>query len=298
MNAAEAENLILGGLALLLAAIGAFAWWLAAHPTKVRTFIYAVRDNPTLIRTEKRYRNQIEFLVRRFQPEGAFGLSFTLGLVTLAVSAWIFGSVLQDVLAQEDLALFDVPVVSFFARHRLDWLTSGMQGVTYLGSGRFLLAVVISVGLFLRYRTGSWRASSLLACVAIGAMTLDVVVKFAIARSRPPADWMIVPASGWAFPSGHTTQATAVYGAVAYLVAETQATWRARVPLLPLAGVVAFLIGVSRIYLGVHWPTDVLNGWCLADNRLHDFIRHWRGSDRHIFNEQSRRGFIPHSRGV
>jgi hypothetical protein len=104
--------------------------------------------------------------------------------------------VLQYVLAQEDLAIFDVPVVNYFATHRVDWLTSGMQGVTYLGSGRFLLAVVIAVGLFLRYRTGSWRASLLLACVAIGAMTLDVVVKFAIARSRPPAEWMIVPACG------------------------------------------------------------------------------------------------------
>src|SRR5271166_2197067 len=264
MNAAEAENLILGGLALLLAAIGAVAWWLAAHPAKVRGFIYGVRDHPTLIRAERRYRDQIEFLVRRFQPEGAFGLSFTLGLVTLAVSAWIFGSVLQDVLAQEELALFDVPIVSFLASHRVDWLTMGMQGVTYLGSGRFLLAVVIAVGLVLRYRTGSWRALLLLTCVAIGAMTLDVVVKFAIARSRPPAEWMIVPASGWAFPSSHTTQATAVYGAVAYLIAETQAAWRAKVQLLTLAGVVAFLIGVSRIYLGVHWPTDVMSGWALA----------------------------------
>src|SRR5271165_2948906 len=264
MNAAEAENLILGGLALLLAAIGAVAWWLAAHPAKVRGFIYGVRDHPTLIRAERRYRDQIEFLVRRFQPEGAFGLSFTLGLVTLAVSAWIFGSVLQDVLAQEELALFDVPIVSFLASHRVDWLTMGMQGVTYLGSGRFLLAVVIAVGLVLRYRIGFWRALLLLSCVAIGAMTLDVVVKFAIARSRPPAEWMIVPASGWAFPSSHTTQATAVYGAVAYLIAETQAAWRAKVPLLTLAGVAAFLIGVSRIYLGVHWPTDVMSGWALG----------------------------------
>ena len=103
MNATETEDLILGGLALLLAAIGAAAWWLAAHPAKVQAFIYGVRDHPTLIRAEKRYRDQIEFLVRRFQPEGAFGLSFTLGLVTLAVSAWIFGSLVHNVLAQEEI---------------------------------------------------------------------------------------------------------------------------------------------------------------------------------------------------
>ena len=74
-----------------------------------------------------------------------------------------------------------------------------------------------------------WRALLLLACVAIGAMTLDVVVKFAIARSRPPAEWMIVPASGWAFPSSHTTQATAVYGAVAYLATPASGVGKRRV---------------------------------------------------------------------
>jgi hypothetical protein len=149
MNATETENLVLGGLALFLTAIGAAAWWLAAHPAKTRAFIYGVRHHPTVIRAEKRYRDQIEFLVRRFQPEGAFGLSYTLGLVTLVVSAWLFGSVLQDVFAQEELALFDMPVVSYIASHRVDWFVICMLGVTYLGSGKFLLAVVIAVGLAL-----------------------------------------------------------------------------------------------------------------------------------------------------
>ena len=147
MNATEIENLVLGGLALFLTAIGAVAWWLSAHPAKTRAFIYGVRHHPTVIRAEKRYRDQIEFLVRRFQPEGAFGLSYTLGLITLAASAWLFGSVLQDVLAQEELALFDVPVMSYIASRRVDWLVTCMLGVTYLGSGKFLLAVVIAVGL-------------------------------------------------------------------------------------------------------------------------------------------------------
>jgi hypothetical protein len=154
----------------------------------LRAFIYGVHHHLTLIRAEKRYRYQIEFLVRRFQPKGAFGLSYTLGLITLAASAWLFGSVLQDVLAQEELALFDVPIVSYIASHRVDWLVPCMLGATYLGSGKFLLDVVIAVGLALRYRTGSWRALLLLACVAIGAMTLDVVVRFGITRSRPPAE--------------------------------------------------------------------------------------------------------------
>jgi undecaprenyl-diphosphatase len=147
MNAIQTENLILAGIALLLAASGTGAWWLAAHPAKVRAFLGRMRNHPALTGAENRYRHQIEFLVRRFQPEGAFGLSFTLGLVVLGLSTWIFGSVLRDVLAQEELALFDVPVLRYIATHRVGWLTTGMQWITYLGSGKFLLAVVIAVGL-------------------------------------------------------------------------------------------------------------------------------------------------------
>ena len=70
--------------------------------------------------------------------------------------------------------------------------------------------------------------------------------------------------AGWAFPSGHTTESTSVYVALAYLIAETQAAWRTKVQLLAFALMVAFLIGISRIYLGVHWPTDVMSGWALG----------------------------------
>ncbi len=86
MNATEfispgaAANLILAGLALLLMAMGALGWWVTAHPAKAQAFLYRLRRHPRAMRAEERYRTQIDFLVRRFQPEGAFGLSFTIGL--------------------------------------------------------------------------------------------------------------------------------------------------------------------------------------------------------------------------
>jgi membrane-associated phospholipid phosphatase len=270
MNAAEitgansAANLIVATLALFLAGFGAIAWLVAAHPQRVRNFIYGVRDHPLVVRAEQRYRGQIEFLVRRLKPEGAFGLSFTVGLAALAVSVWIFGGVLHDVLAHEEIALIDAPIVSYIAIHRLPWLTKCMESITYLGSAALLTAVVIAGSLCMRFRTGSWRPLLLLASAAVGAVALDTVLKFAIARPRPATEWMVASAVGWAFPSGHTTESTSVYGALAYLIAETQATWRSKVQLLAFALMVVFLIGISRIYLGVHWPTDVMSGWALG----------------------------------
>ena len=89
-----------------------------------------------VVQAEQRYRGQIEFLVRRLKPEGAFGLSFTVGLAALAVCVWIFGGVLQDVLAHEEIALIDAPIVSYISVHRLAWLIRCMESITYLGSAR------------------------------------------------------------------------------------------------------------------------------------------------------------------
>jgi high-affinity K+ transport system ATPase subunit B/membrane-associated phospholipid phosphatase len=263
-NASDAANLILAALAVCLAVFGTAAWWVAAHPRTVRAFIIRLRRHPRVIRAERRYYNQIEFLVRRFRPEGAFGLSFTIGLAVLAATAWIFGGVLQDVLAHEEIALFDEPIVSYIATHRLAWLTECMEAVTYLGSGAFLAAGVIVGGLALRIRTGSWRPLLLLAYAAAGSGLLGAFLRWAIARPRPAVEWMAVSTTGWGFPSGHTTASTAVYGALAYLVAQTQSDWQGKVRWLTVGALIAFMVGVSRVYLGVHWPTDVIAGWALG----------------------------------
>src|SRR6516225_2141415 len=151
---AAAANLILGALALVLAAIGAAGWWVAAYRAKVQALLYSLRHHPRAVRAEQRYRTQIEFLVRRLRPEGAFGLSFTIGLAALAVSVWVFSSVLQDVLTHEEIALFDAPIVSYIAGHRLPWLTECMEVITYLGKATVLSTVVIACGLLMRLRTG------------------------------------------------------------------------------------------------------------------------------------------------
>ena len=259
-----AANLILAGLALVLIAVGVFAWWLGVHPAKVQAFLYSLCHHPRMIRVEQRYRAQIMFLVRRFQPEGAFGLSFTIGLAVLVISVWIFGGVLHDVLEQEEVALLDAPIVSYVAAHRISWVTEVMEGITYTGSDVFLLALVSIGGLVLRYRTGSWRPLLLLAAAVLGATLLDLVAKLTIARPRPSVAWMAVPAAGFAFPSGHSVGSTAAYGGLTYLIAQAQMDWRARVEWLTIGVVIAFLVGVSRVYLGVHWPTDVIAGWALG----------------------------------
>lgn len=263
-NAKSATNLVLGALVLGLTLIGTGAWWIAAHPQEVRILIDEFQNQRTVKRVAIRYRRQIEFLVQRFQPGGAFGLSFTVGLAVLALSVWVFGGVLEDVLSHEEIALFDAPIVNYIAAHRLDWLTKAMEVTTYVGGGTFLIAVSVIGGLVLRYRNNSWHPFWLLAAAALGAVALDLAAKFIISRPRPPVTLMAAPITGWAFPSAHSAESTAVYGALAYLLSQTQKDWKVKVSSLAFAVVIAFLTGVSRVYLGVHWPTDVMAGWALG----------------------------------
>jgi membrane-associated phospholipid phosphatase len=264
IRADTAATLILGGLGLLVAAIGALGWWVAAHPAKVKALTRSLREHPWVMCAERRYRAEIEFVARRLRPEAALGLSCTIGLAALAVSAWVFGAVLQTALAPEKVALFDSPIVSYVAGHRLSWVTAGMEGISDLGKEIFLVVLIGAGGLALRFRTGSWHPLLLLTVALLGAMLLEKPVKLVIARPRPPVVWMAVPTKGFAFPSGHTIQSTAAYGALAYLIARIQRDWRAKVRSLTLGALIPFLVGVSRIYLGVHWPTDVMAGWALG----------------------------------
>jgi undecaprenyl-diphosphatase len=97
-----------------------------------------------------------------------------------------------------------------------------------------------------------------------GTAVLVAVTKHAVGRARPPVAQQLVSAHGDAFPSGHSAQSIACYGALAWLAWELGKPRRVRVVATIAAVVVALLVGLSRVYLGVHWPSDVLSGWLLA----------------------------------
>jgi len=220
-------------------------------------------DNVSVTPTLSRYQRWIAFLIRRFDRGGAYGLFFTVGLGVIAAAMWAFGGVPQDVLAGEGIALFDKPLITFLAEHRVTWVTTAMRGATLLGTAWFIVSLVLGAGFILGVRARSWRPFFLLGAAAGGAGLLDFIAKVVIARPRPPAAWMVGPVTGFSFPSGHAAEA-AVYGMLAFLVARACSTWQGKVFAWTVAAAVSVAIGVSRVYLGVHWPTDVIGGWALA----------------------------------
>jgi undecaprenyl-diphosphatase len=139
-----------------------------------------------------------------------------------------------------------------------------MRVVTVFGGSGFLVPAIVVVGVVLYRRRGTWGPLGFLAAAYGGAAVAYRLIKVLVGRPRPVVGPVVATAPGYAFPSGHATQAAAVFAAlVVVAVSPSWSVARRRAVGAAAAGA-AFLVGVSRVYLGVHWVTDVMAGWALG----------------------------------
>jgi undecaprenyl-diphosphatase len=183
------------------------------------------------------------------------------GLAFSAFVVWAFVDLTDEVLEGESRA-FDTTVLLWIHSTFPGWLDGPMSIVTALGYYWFVLPL-LGVVLFFFYRRG-WRLSAILLVVSTaGSVVLTTVLKSVFERTRPELFDSGYQASFYSFPSGHATVAVGFYGMLTLILAyrlRGKARWA-----LAIAGViVVLLIGFSRLYLGVHYPTDVLAGYLSA----------------------------------
>jgi undecaprenyl-diphosphatase len=134
------------------------------------------------------------------------------------------------------------------------------RDITALGSPTVLSLLVIATTVGLRLARQKIMASAVLvsSLTGIGATLL---MKSIIGRGRPDDSYRLIQASGMSFPSGHAMMASVIYLTLAILVAKVNSNVRIKLFVLSVAMTLAALVGVSRVYLGVHWPSDVVAGW-------------------------------------
>jgi membrane-associated phospholipid phosphatase len=185
---------------------------------------------------------------------GASGLAWTLGLSVL-----IFSLLAVGVASGGPIVSFDSAVAVWLHRHATGAATDVMSTVTQLGGATVLLAVTLVVGAALLVRRRVAHAALLGAALA-GAEALNLALKAAFERPRPSLSDPIASAAGFSFPSGHAMVALTVYGALAFIAASAGPR-RRRVMILVAATGLVLAIGFSRLYLGVHYVSDVLAGY-------------------------------------
>lgn len=185
----------------------------------------------------------------------AAGLAFSIFVV------WAFTELADEVVEGESRA-FDRAVLLWIHTTFPDWLEGTMHIVTALGDYWVVLPLLAAV-IALCYRKG-WRLSATLLLVSTaGSVVLTTVLKAFFRRARPELFDAGYQASFYSFPSGHATVAVGLYGMLT-LVLAYRMRGRARWAVAVSGIIVVLLIGFSRLYLGVHYPTDIVAGYLAA----------------------------------
>jgi len=188
----------------------------------------------------------------------AVGIFLVAG-VLVAIAGTIGFAKLAEVVREGYTQQFDTAVLRWLGEHHSPTLTNLMTEITPLGTGIVVLTVVGVTTAFLWHTEHKHSARMLLAATA-GGILLNNALKLFFDRERPNVfEWGTHAASS-SFPSGHAMSATVVYGTVAYLLARLQKHGWARALTLLFAVVMIALICLTRLYLGVHYPSDVLGG--------------------------------------
>ena len=142
-------------------------------------------------------------------------------------------------------------------------IEEAVRDLTALGGTTLIVIFTASAGLFLLAQQRRHQAMVLVGAVLLASLSKETA-KALFDRARPDVVSQEVVVHSASFPSGHTTMATALYLTLAVLAASYGLSSRGRTLVYGVAVLLASLVGFSRVYLGVHWPSDVLAGWCLG----------------------------------
>lgn len=197
------------------------------------------------------------FCAARLSPEGAFGLHLSLGLCVLALAAWLFGVIAREVMEAGAITVLDLRIAVWFHERATAGLTRWVLLWTHLHSGIGIAVLAVLLGLYFYRRQQRYWLLTLVVAIP-GGMLLNVLLKYGFSRARPSFEHPILSLATYSFPSGHTASATLLYGiATAYLLCR-MGSWPGRLAITAAALVLVALVGLSRIYLGVHYFSDVL----------------------------------------
>lgn len=198
-------------------------------------------------------------------PHAAIVLTGAGGVALVTLFAWIASEVYENLLKQGWLVALDRPILDWMIAHRTPWLDEAVTVWTTIGGPVVTPIVAGAAVVFLSWHWRSWLPLLMMAVATAGALGVTLVGKAYVARVRPPHE-LAVPPYEWSpsFPSGHALNSVVIGGVIAYLLWRRFERPASRWTFAVVAALYAFAMGLSRIYLGHHWTSDVVVGWALG----------------------------------
>lgn len=235
------------------------ARWVIGHESWLRVRWTAFLNQRHVAAFRTQFAPQLAFLQARLSPTGVFGLQLTIGLAIIASAAWLFGGITEDILHRDPLVQIDQTVSQWLHAHTEPSFTLAMLLLSLAG---YQLVVVASLGLAAYLVWRHHRAELIMLVISVGGGTLlNLLLKDLVGRQRPIWTHPLLLLTDPSFPSGHAMASTLFYGLLAYLIARHSSSWRSGVIACVTAIVLILLVGFSRMYLGVHYLSDVLGGY-------------------------------------
>lgn len=256
------------GFVIVATALLLAAHWFRANVSRLaaRVALYArqVAFSPALQRIRAHHPQVWEFLARRFEPEEYLGLHLTVGMTISIGALWLFGALTEDVLNHTAVTRFDVTILEWFHSSSNETGTRIFEAITFLGSPLVLSILGIALAVYFISRRAWVFLTSWIAAL-IGAGILDWSLKVAVHRPRPAYAVAILHGHSFSFPSGHALASLLAYGMTAYFVIVLKVKESSsRTTVICVAMILVLAIGVSRLYLGVHYFTDVVAGYAVG----------------------------------
>lgn len=207
----------------------------------------------------------VDTVARDPKASTAFLLTVLVGAAVVLTGTIGAGEVYEEVVESNGITPIDQIVLDWVVAQRKPALNAVAAGLAYVGGTVGWTLVTITIGLVFARVLRSWLPVLLFAVATAGSVAMTVVGKDLLGRTRPPEGLAVPPFEhSPSFPSGHTLNTTVVVFVAAYLVTLCTTSQAARIGALGAALAFAGAMGLSRVYLGAHWLTDVAAGWLLA----------------------------------
>lgn len=216
-----------------------------------------IRNDPEVRKIVTHYPRFFGFIKRRLTRSEKYGLYLTIGVLFTLFFIWLFFGIIQDYIGTDPLIRADLRIINLVSHFRTPKLNQIMLFFTYLAKGEIITVAVI-FSLIILFLIRKWSYFNSLLIFVLGGELFVWIIKNIIERPRPPLAEALVIENSYSFPSGHSFIAIAFYGLITFFLFETfKRKWLKAITLI-LGLILVVLIGASRIYLGAHWPSDVL----------------------------------------
>lgn len=217
---------------------------------------------PLLQRVRHRFPRAFSFLLRRFDTTTFIGLPLTLLFVVIGINAALLSQLAEDVIESEGMVTMDEKFTAFLYSIRSNWLSQLFYAVTQLGTREAVFSIGGLATIVFLYRRRYTAVLAFWLTMAGTGLSVQYGKTF-ISRDRPDKV-AFYPEHNFSFPSGHATTAISLYGMLAYFMYRHMRRSLQRSVMFLATAVLILLIGFSRIYLGVHFLSDVLAGFLLG----------------------------------